>query len=1392
MKKFNPKNCYAFIIGVGKRPDDEELMSVTTNDAKKLSESLVDFCEYPIDNITLLTKKEETSHDGILNHLDTFIHNVNSNPNADLAIIYFSGHGTKHNNEFYLICHDSVNHNWDDKIIKGKTFTKKLKQIHSQKLLVLLDTCHAGAFVDSTPIPLETASLINSENRAIIASSYHTEKSIITNPLSLYTIALIEGLTGKCLKDDQENVTLFELAMYVRETVQYYSNYKQEPILDVFKGTSTTPFVISSFSRKKPLEEYFGKAELNRIEDNQGNRILKNLKGIKERDESYREKLKLLFDDIKYEVQPLTHFKTRVEILNNLPEDDKFLFDNNLLFFTEREKQDYQKIIDYYLEPKINQATLLLGHPATGKSIGVLEIARKLESLGKTVYYRSFKTQGTDWGEILKECLRYKSLDTIFVLDDIHLNHSNALEAYSKFTEHNNLNLLFISRVLKNRNTIDGDIYESLEEYTIETEKPSIDKKVEGIIKNFKSYYQSKSPTSNYQIGNINLIVKKVHRNLIVLREYLRIWDGEFGVPLSNIREKQLYKNLYNRYFDGHNKPPANWQDYLLQYLTLYYFETSFHANPKYRKETEELAINTNRIVSEQKDLYSIYHGEYAHLLLKSYRSNNEPTFQRYYKTWENFIFEQIKNYLLSFRNKEIPNNLITILNNIARFSKELGIVQDAGLIFKRLLEDETIGEFIIESCEFVDDGKWDKQNNQNGRIKDFMSSLGFYSPQLFRSFFEVFAKEDKLFRLIDSFSIYSLGLFYFQKNKLESELNWLLNYDDEKIILLANNSALHIISVGLRKLSFRFFKKARTVYRGIEEEELVKKVEASSFIDIGNALINLLRIDGSKTKALYVGIKKEKLIEKAEAVSLGGIGYALSKLLQVNEAKTRGIYGGIRKDKLVEKAEVESFHKIGNTLINLLQIDGSKTKALYVGIKKEKLLEKAEAVSFNRIGYALNNLLQVNESKTKEIYQDIREDKLLEKVEAVSFDRIGHALNNLLQVNESKTKEIYQDIRENKLVEKAEAESFHKIGNALNELLQVDEAKTKALYEGIKEEKLIEKAEAVSFDRIGKALNELLQVGEAKTKALYEGIKEEKLIGKAEAVSLDRIGNALSNLLQVDGTKTKEIYKGIRKDKLVEKAEAVSFDKIGYALNNLLQVDRSKTRALYNAVGNDVIFKKINNRKIVYKTLLICLKSFPKLDAFLAKKLLKKIPEDTLLNWRALKRIDLLNILLSILIEAKFEKSELKYKRLLEYSFLHREDYFRSNNLRDLGNYIINMLNASTEWKSIIDANLGRFKGKILYTEDKGNIADFISNIHRVHPEGAINYLLKSYVKANPTENEVIGYSHLFIAKTLIEEKEKRQGKFHLQQAKNQFTKIDREEALAEIEVLFKTLDDI
>ena len=1161
MKKFNPKNCYAFIVGVGKRPDDAELMSVTTDDAKRLGESLKDFCDYPKENITLLTKKEETSHDGILSNLDTFIQNVNANPYADLAIIYFSGHGTKYNNEFYLICQDAVKTKFDDKAISGRFFTEKLKQIHSQKLLVLLDTCHAGALLDSTTIPFDTKLLINSKNRAIIASSHHTEKSIITTPLSLYTIALIEGLTGKCLRDDQENVTLFELAMYIRETVKYYSNYKQEPILDVFKGTSTTPFIISSFSRKRPLEEYFGKAELNKIEDDQGDRILKNLKGEKERDEAYREKLKLLFDDIKDEVQPLTHFKTRDEILNNLPEDDKFLFDNNLLFFTKQEEQDYQKLIDYYLEPKINQATLLLGHPATGKSIGVLEIAQNLESFGKTVYYRSFKTQGTSWGEILKECLRWRSSDTIFVLDDIHLNHSNALEAYSKYTEHNNLNFLFISRVLKNRNTVDGDIYKNLEEFTIVTEKPSIDKKVKGIIKKFQDYYQNKNRPSIYPIGNVNSVISKVHRNLIFLREYLRIWEVEPETPLSNIQEEQLYKNLYNRYFDGHNKPPANWQDFLLQYLTLYYFETSFYANPKYRKETEELATNANRIVSEQKDLYSIYHGEYAHLLLKSYRSNNQPTFKRRFRTWDNFIFKQIKTYLLSFKNKEIPNNLIITLNNISYFSKDIGIVQDTGLIFKRLLEDNTVGKFIIESCEFIDDGKWEEEKKQSGRINGFMSAVGFHSPQLFRSYFEAFAKEDRLFKLLNSFPIYSIGIFYLQKNKLESDLKWLLNYSDEKIILLANNNTLDIISKSLRKLSFRFLNKAKTVY------------------------------------------------------------------------------------------------------------------------------------------------------------------------------------------------------------------------------------------EGIKNEDLIQKAEAVSFERIGKALNELLQVDISKTKEIYEGIKNEDLIQKAEAVSFERIGNALNELLQVDVSKTKEIYEGIKNEDLIQKAEAVSFDRIGNALNNLRVVDVSKTKEIYNDIGNDAIIKKLNNNnnnKISYKGLLIALRSFPKLNAALAKELLEKIPEDTLLNWRSLKRIDLLNMLLLIFFESKYEKSEIRYKSLLQYSFQHREDYFRSNNLRDLGNYVRNMLDTSAKWESVIDTNLGRFKGKILYTKEKESIASFISNIHRVHPDGAVNYLLRSYVKANPTEKEIIGYSHFFIAKNLIEQTEIQAGKNQLKQAKNQFASIDHQEGLREIELLSTTIESV
>lgn len=189
-----------------------------------------------------------------------------------------------------------------------------------------------------------------------------------------------------------------------------------------------------------------------------------------------------LFDELISELRELLkkittpvikHLYT-IDNLKRSSKDNEILFDNNLAFFTEKEIENHLLLIEYL---KIRRAALLSGYPATGKSIAVVDIAKRLEKQEYVTYYYSFKNKDR-WAEVWGEILQIKDNTTVFVIDDIHLETGYAAEALLKIESSDDLNILFISREVKEVNDIEQlNVYDELKDFTIKTEQPSIDDK---------------------------------------------------------------------------------------------------------------------------------------------------------------------------------------------------------------------------------------------------------------------------------------------------------------------------------------------------------------------------------------------------------------------------------------------------------------------------------------------------------------------------------------------------------------------------------------------------------------------------------------------------------------------------------------------------------------------------------------------------------------------------------------------------------------------------------------------------------------------------------------------------------------------------------------------------
>lgn len=257
----NNKINLALLIGVGKRQDDEQAMAITATDAEKLASELEKRCDVELENIHCLTNEKATKTH-ILNKLQQLVNDSEGIP-IDTLWIYFSGHGYQQiiNNakEYYLICNDTVKANITDTSIAGNDFVNGINQINASKVIVLLDCCHAGGIstMHKSNIPFDSDQLLEKQNRVIISASHAEQVAFISQPVSLFTYALIEGIAGNYFQEGDKHVSLFDLAMYIRERVYPLSKRKQQPKLNVFENSKTENFSILCYPHGKPLTPAF-------------------------------------------------------------------------------------------------------------------------------------------------------------------------------------------------------------------------------------------------------------------------------------------------------------------------------------------------------------------------------------------------------------------------------------------------------------------------------------------------------------------------------------------------------------------------------------------------------------------------------------------------------------------------------------------------------------------------------------------------------------------------------------------------------------------------------------------------------------------------------------------------------------------------------------------------------------------------------------------------------------------------------------------------------------------------------------------------------------------------------------------------------------------------------
>ena len=253
---FDTSKAHALVVGVGARQQDSHLMKMTTTDAEMVAGELASKCRMPKKNIELLLEKDAVTS-GVLHSLEKIAEDTLKIP-ADIFIFYFSGHGYVLKGNYYLICNDTVNSDIELGGIRADVLVSKLQSINTQKMIVALDCCHAEGMTatDNNPVRKDIL-VLDKPNRIVLSASRYEQVSFLSKPVSVFTYAFLEGLAGKYLGENEKDVNVFDLAMYVRERVSPLSRGRQKPQLNVLQNNLTSNFIIAHYPKGKPEHPVF-------------------------------------------------------------------------------------------------------------------------------------------------------------------------------------------------------------------------------------------------------------------------------------------------------------------------------------------------------------------------------------------------------------------------------------------------------------------------------------------------------------------------------------------------------------------------------------------------------------------------------------------------------------------------------------------------------------------------------------------------------------------------------------------------------------------------------------------------------------------------------------------------------------------------------------------------------------------------------------------------------------------------------------------------------------------------------------------------------------------------------------------------------------------------------
>lgn len=260
---------HALLVGVSEYQRISRLPDAILNDVNDIAATLSSptYCGYAQENVVSLLNADAT-RDAVLEGLDDLAARASED---DTVCVYFSGHGTVFSSsggdDSALLTVDSDLADIAGTAISSVDLATALAQIKARRVLVFIDSCHAGGTkIAKRPTDdqgrefksgySETAfaKLAVGRGRALMASCRADEESNIIRGArnSVFTAALLAGLQGAAEKDGSGVIKVFDLFEYVADEVPKSVTDDQHPIFKADNLEQNFPVALSRGGKKSP------------------------------------------------------------------------------------------------------------------------------------------------------------------------------------------------------------------------------------------------------------------------------------------------------------------------------------------------------------------------------------------------------------------------------------------------------------------------------------------------------------------------------------------------------------------------------------------------------------------------------------------------------------------------------------------------------------------------------------------------------------------------------------------------------------------------------------------------------------------------------------------------------------------------------------------------------------------------------------------------------------------------------------------------------------------------------------------------------------------------------------------------------------------------------------